>query len=228
MHKQTTLSYRSTPTAGAFRQLALGAVVGPVLFTVAWTVLGILQPPIRNMYGVMGGISGAISNPISGLGVGPEALLFNAAFVLCGLLTFAGVIGVFQTFGLTRRPIIASISMILLALSPLGLAMAGVYTLAVSIPLHMLAAALLFLTPVVSFVVAGLYFRTIPEWHRLGTWLIIGSPLTLLLFVLYAMTFNQAGVAAGEGIAGLTERIMMLEVSAWYVAMGWKAFRRLG
>ena len=49
-----------------------------------------------------------------------------------------------------------------------------------------------------------------------------------LAFVLYAMSFNQAGVAAGEGIAGLTERIMMLEVSAWYVAMGWKAFRRLG
>ena len=228
MHKQTALLYRSTPTAGASRQLALGAVIGPVLFTFAWIVLGILQPPTQNMYGVMGGISGAISNPISGLGVGPQAQLFNAAFVLCGLLTAAGVVGVLRTLGAARRPVMSSISMILLALSPLGLAMAGAYTLAVSIPLHMLAAALLFLTPAVSFVVAGLYFRGISDWRRFGTCLIVGSPLTLLLFVLYATSFNQAGVAAGEGVAGLTERIMMLEVSVWYVAMGWKAFRRLG
>jgi hypothetical protein len=227
IYKQATLSHPSTPHSRTFRQLALGAVIGPVLFTLAWIVLGILQPPTRDMYGVMGGISGAISNPISGLGVGPEAQLFNAAFVLCGFLTLAGVVGVFQTLG-TNRPISSLISMILMVLSPLGLEMAGVYTLAISIPLHMLAAALLFLTPVVSFIVAGLCFRSIPDWRRFGTWLMIGSPLTLLLFVLYAMSFNQAGVAAGEGVAGLTERIMMLEVSAWYVAMGWKAFRRLG
>ena len=228
MQKQIALGYASTATTGISGLFALGAVIGPVLFTLAWIVLGVLQPPTQNMYGVMGGIAGAISNPISGLGVGPQAQLFNAAFVLCGLLTLAGVFGAFRTLGAARRPILASISMILMGLSPLGLGMAGVYTLAVSIPLHMLAAALLFLTPVVSFIAAGMYFRGLPDWRRFGTWLLIGSPLTLLLFGLYAMSFNQAGVAAGEGVAGLTERIMMLEVSAWYVAMGWKAFRRLG
>ena len=225
MPSQTSLHAPSS-TAPLSRYLALGAVIGPILFTLAWVVLGVLQPPTLNMYGVMGGISGAISNPISGLGVGPQAQLFNAAFILCGLLTAIGIAGVFSAFGTVRRPVSRWLSMVLLALSPLGLAMAGIYTLAVSIPLHMVAAALLFLTPVVSFVVAGLFLRNIPDWRRLGTCLIIGSPLTLLLFVLYAMTFNQAGVAAGEGIAGLTERILMLEVSFWYVAMSWKAFTR--
>jgi len=32
-------------------------------------------------------------------------------------------------------------------------------------------------------------------------------------------------MAAGVGVAGLTERILVIEVQAWYVAMGWLAFR---
>src|SRR5262245_35673132 len=62
----------------AARRLALGAAVGPVLFTLAWIVLGLLQPTTVTPYGVAGGVSGAISQPISGLGVGPHAAPFNA------------------------------------------------------------------------------------------------------------------------------------------------------
>ena len=52
------------------RWLTLGTAVGPALFALAWIVLGVMQPAVRTPYGVLGGISGAISNPISGLGVG--------------------------------------------------------------------------------------------------------------------------------------------------------------
>jgi len=206
--------------------LALGAVAGPILFTISWIVLGVLQPATKNMFGVMGGASGAISNPISGLGVGPQAQLFNASFVLCGLILLVGVIGVFQTTRADARPVARWVNTVLLALSPLGLAMAGIYSLASSILLHTVAAALLFLTPVVSFLVAGFFFRRIPDWRRFGSWLLLGSLLTLLLLILYVATFNQATVAAGQGIAGLTERILLVEVHAWFVAMGWLAFRR--
>lgn len=177
------------------------------------------------MYGVMGGVSGAISNPISGLGVGPHAQLFNSAFVLCGLIQLAGAVGVFQTIRTAGRPVTRWTCTFLLAHSPLGLAMAGIYSLAVSIPLHTMAAALIFLTPVISFLGAGFYFRGVAGWRQFGNWLLLGSPLTLLLLFLYAATFDQARVAAGQGIAGLTERIMMVEIQAWYVAMGWRAFR---
>jgi hypothetical protein len=50
--------------------------------------------------------------------------------------------------------------------------------------------------------------------------------LTLVLFSVYSMSFDQASAAAGVGAAGLTERILMLEVQAWYVVLGWTAFRR--
>jgi hypothetical protein len=206
--------------------LALGAVAGPVLFLLGWIVLGVLQPVTRNMYGVMGGISGAISNPISGLGVGPHARLFNTVFVACGLILMAGVVGVFQTIRAAGRPVGRWVCTLLLALSPIGLAMAGIYSLATSILLHTVAAALLFLTPVISFLVTGFYLRGIPAWRRFGNGLLLASPLTLILFVLYAATFNQAVVAAGQGIAGLTERIMAIEIHAWFVAMGWLALKR--
>jgi hypothetical protein len=219
-------SLSRAPDSKAARWLALGAAAGPLLFTLAWIVLGVLQPVTRNMYGVMGGISGAISNPISGLGVGPLAGLFNSAFVGCGLLLLAGVAGVFQTTRAAGNPLARWACLLLLALSPLGLAMAGVYSLAASILLHTAAAGLLFFTPVISFLAAGLYFRGIPAWRRFGRWLLLGSPLTLMLVVIYAASFNQAAVAAGQGLAGLTERILLLEVHAWFVAMGWLAFRR--
>jgi hypothetical protein len=37
------------------------------------------------------------------------------------------------------------------------------------------------------------------------------------------MTFNEDTTAAGEGIAGLTQRILFTEVLAWFAAMGWWA-----
>jgi len=214
----------ATPAIG--RWLALGTVISPVLFTLAWIVLGVLQPATKTEYGVMGGVPGAISNPISGLGVGPHAGLFNAAFVLCGLLGAAGIVGVFQTTRANVRAAVRWACAALLALSPLSLAMAGIFTLASSLLLHNLAALLLFAIPVLGFLAAGFYFRTIPRWWQFGNRMLLGSPLTLLLLVLFVRTFDLAAVAAGLGVAGLTERALLLEIQAWYVAMGWLAFCR--
>ncbi len=207
------------------RCLAAGAIVGPILFTLAWIVLGVLQPSTSTEYGVMGGLSGAISNPVSGLGVGPNAVLFNAAFVLGGIMTLAGVVGIFQTVGAGGQVAARWTCAALLALSPIGLALAGIFTLASSIVFHNVAALLLFATPVVGFLAAGLYFRRIPGGRRFGNWLIAGSPLTLLLIVLFVSTFNLATITAGHGVAGLTERILLIEIQAWYAAMGWLALR---
>jgi hypothetical protein len=213
-------------TSAIGRWLALGAIMSPVLFTLAWIVLGVLQPATKTEYGLMGGVSGAISNPISGLGVGSHAGVFNAAFVLCGLLGAAGVVGVFQTTRASGRAAARWACAALLALSPLGLAIAGIFTLASSIVLHNLAALLLFAIPVPGFLAAGFYFRRIPRLQRFGSWLLVGSPVTLVLLILFVRSFDLAAVAAGLGVAGLTERALLLEIQAWYVAMGWLAFRR--
>jgi hypothetical protein len=40
-----------------------------------------------------------------------------------------------------------------------------------------------------------------------------------------SLTFDQAATVAGQGVAGLTQRTLALEVLGWFVAMGLLAFR---
>jgi hypothetical membrane protein len=208
--------------------LALGAVAGPVLFTLAWLVLGFLSPGL-----VFAGSplipASPITAPISGLGLGPTGPFMNAAFVLSGILLIAGVVGVFTTRDLSSaRPVARRASAVLLALSGVGLVVAGLFTLEAPAP-HFAGFLLATGVPILSFLVAGSVFRSIPRWRRFGTWLRLGSPLTLVLLVLSQVTFDQDTIVAGQGIAGITSRLLATEVLAWFAAMGWLAFRdRLG
>lgn len=207
----------------AARWLALGMVAGPILMTLAWIVLGLMRPETKTEWGISGGITGMITQPFSGLGLGPNGSLFNVAFVLNGLLLLAGVIGIFQSIpeigARARWGLIA-----LFALTPLGSVIDGIFTIDLFMP-HMIGFLLAVGTPVIGFLAAGLVLRRIPRWRRLGNGLLLASPLTLLLLVLFFLTFQYDKMAAGIGVAGLTERILVLEVQAWFVAMGWSAFR---
>jgi uncharacterized protein DUF998 len=221
----------NTPDLGASeapeatRWLALGAVAGPALFTLAWFVLGFLSPGFT-IFGTEISPYSPISQPISGLGLGLTAPFMNAAFVISGILLMAGVIGVFQTptMRASDRSALRWACAALLALSPLGLVVAGIFTLEDPLP-HLIGFLLTTGIPVLSFLTAGFFLRSIPRWRRFGTWLLLGSPLTLVLVVLFFLTFDQATIVAGHGVAGLTQRILALEVLAWFAAMGWRAFR---
>jgi len=208
------------------RRLALGAIIGPILLTVAWLVLGLIVPATRTEYGVEGGIIGTITSPISGIGVGPNDSLFNAAFIVSGLFTIIGVLGAFQILDGKSKRVARWINAALLALSPLGFIVAGIFTLAKSVPLHMIGFLLVTGTPVITFVTAGLFFRGIAGWHRFGNWLLIGSPLTLLLTISFFLTFNQAAIVAGQGIAGIPSRLLGIELGTYYVMLGWLALQR--
>jgi len=206
------------------RWLTLGAIVGPILLTLAWIILGMMRPETKNEWGVSGGITGMITQPISGLGLGPNGTLFNAAFLLNGLLILVGVFGVFQSIGPHGRPALHKACAALLALSGLGSVMCAVFTVE-SFFLHMTGFLLGVGAPVLGFLATGFFLRVIPRWQRFGTWLLLGSPLTLVLLVLFFLTFQYDAMAAGVGVAGLTERILVTEVQALYVAMGWLTFR---
>jgi hypothetical protein len=205
------------------RWLALGMVAGQVLFTLAWFILGFVSPGFTIFGHVIAPYS-AISAPLSGLGLGPTGPYMNAAFVFSGLLVFLGVIGIFQSIP-ALSPAARWSCIALFALSPLGMAIDGIYTIEAFLP-HMIGYLLGTGTPVLGFLLAGLLFRRIPGWRRLGSWLLVASPLTLALVILSLATFDQAAVMAGQGVAGLTERILCVQLAAWFVAMGWKGFWR--
>ena len=63
------------------------------------------------------------------------------------------------------------------------------------------------------------------RWLALGA---VAGPLlfTLALLILSLLTFSPTAAGAATGVAGLTQRILVLEVQAWFVAMGWLALRR--
>jgi hypothetical protein len=201
--------------------LALGAVAGPVLLTVAWLVLGFVSPGY-SLWGTRIAPYSAISQPLSGLGLGPTGPYMNAAFILSGLLMIVGVIGIFRALP-DMGPRGRWISAALLVLPGIGSVVDGIFTFESFFP-HFVGFVLA-LSTVVGFPVAGFFLRRVPEWRLIGTWLIAAGPLTLALAALYFLTFTPTVEGVQTGIAGLTERILVVELQAWYVLVGWKAFK---
>jgi hypothetical membrane protein len=215
----------SPRAARTARITALGAVVGPALFTFAWVILGFVSPGYT-----IGGTRIApyspISQPVSGLGMGITAPYMNAAFVLgAGLLTMIGVVGAFATLRDSGKAARRAVCAGLLCLSPLGLGLCGIFT--IEYPMVHLACFLLFvLTPMISFPVAGLFLRRIPGWRRFGTALVVAVPVTLAILVWFFLSYDQTAITVGRGISGIPERILLIELQAWFVALGWLAYRR--
>jgi hypothetical membrane protein len=229
-HSMTLLQQRhrapKTPTDQSPRAswLALGAVAGPLLFTAAWLLLGFISTGYTLFDHTFTDYS-PVSQPISGLGMGATAGFMNTAFVVTGLILIVGVAGVFRSAGGPERPVLRRTALALLACTGAGQIVCGIFDLEVVMP-HMLGFVLALGTPIPGFLVAGRYFRSIPGWRRFGTWLLLGSPLTLALLIAFFATFQPTADGAEHGIAGLVQRAGVLEVHAWYVAMGWLALRR--
>lgn len=203
--------------------LALGAIAGPILFTLSWLVLGFVSPGYT-LWGNHIAPYSSLSQPLSGLGLGPTGPYMNAAFVLSGLLLLAGAFGAIRTIQ-EMRSASGWICAALLALSPLGMILCGVFTLE-SMRLHLIGFVLGAGSPALSFLATGLALRGVSAWKRFGSWMIFGSPLTLVLMILFFSTFKPAASGNGVGFAGLEQRALILEVQMWYLLLGWLAFRR--
>lgn len=199
-------------SAGATRWLALGAVVGPVLLALAWVVFGLLRPAYSPIHQL-----------ISDLGLGANALGMNAAFVLSGILLLAGVVGIVQSIREISAPARWTCA-VLLALSPLGCVVVGFYSEALpTLVGHFIGAMLVFQSPVIGFLVTGLLLRRSASWRGIGRWLLLASPLTGALGFISLQAGLPGGVLSGAGLGGLAERVALVEIHAWYVALAWLA-----
>ncbi len=206
---------RNDPHAGRdLRVLSWGAVFGPVLFTLAWLVLGAVSPGYT-MWDIEVASYSPVSQPISGLGLGATAPYMNTVFVVLGVLLITGAAGIVSAVpGLGRRA--RWTCAVLLALPGVGAIMDGLFDLE-SMLLHTIGFGLV-LTTVVGFPVVGRLVRRAPGWRAWGRRLVFAGPLTLALAVLYFATFDPAAAGENVGGAGLTERILVTEVLIWYMA----------
>ncbi len=208
----------------AIRSLSIAALIGPILFTAAWLILGFLSPGFT-IYGVTITPYSPLSAQISALGLGETAIYMNIAFVLTGLLMLLGLIGVFWKMDEVNQKT-PGLALALLALTPIGAILDGFFTINSGF-IHYAISLLAFFAPVVSFLVAGLKLRRVPQWKRFGNWLLVGSPLTLLLLVLFFLTFVPTPQGQQVGVGGLAERILVTEIFFWYAALGWITLRRM-
>jgi hypothetical protein len=163
------------------KSLLMCLIVGPMIINLGWLFLGVFTPPVHTEYGIIGGINGMITNPISGLGVGPNVVLFNSAFILSGVFMIIGLFGLFYIHSNKNQPIFHWIAFLLLSVPPIGLVGCSIFTLKVSVALHMIALGLGGGTSIISFIIAGIYFGRVYGWKIFGKILIAGGPLILIL-----------------------------------------------
>jgi len=187
--------------------LALCGVVGPLVFVVAFTVAGFTRPGYSQIH-----------QAISDLGVGPKAWLLNVPLVALGPLLAAFAVGFFQILGPALGDPWRWICAVLVLLPGLGYALAGIFTEATGV-LHWVGAnVLITIGSLAGFSVTGLRLRRLPEWRAWGTYSIIASVATLILIAAEFALWPT-------GMGGLLERLLFVELLAWYVVIGGWLFR---
>jgi hypothetical membrane protein len=209
------------PQVGSLeRWLALGAVAGPLLFVLAFTVAGLLRP----------GYS-PVDQAISDLGIDEHGWIVNGSLVILGL----SLVGFAVSFSRSVRPrsprALRVASAALLAAVGVGYAVAGIFP--ETNPLHwQLGAPLVYGGATVGFLLAGLLLRRRPAWRGWGSVTLLASLATLVLVALTFYTFSFYEFTSGPSpvgqYGGLMERVLFIEILAWYAAVGWRLFRPLG
>lgn len=194
------------------RWLGLAGVVGPIMFVLVFTIVGMARP----------GYS-AVRQPVSDLGRGPNGWQLNVPLILLGLLLTTFVAGFFRAFGVGPGRVRRWVSAGLLELPGIGFAVAGAFPL--PSPVHwIVGATLVFLGSVPAFIVTGLFLRRDPAWRGWGTYSLVTGVVTLALAVAMFVLANPNSPVPLQ-ITGLIERILFVEMLAWYAAVGWRIFR---
>jgi hypothetical membrane protein len=198
-----TLTARSDSTT---RLLALGGIIGPLIFVMACTIAGILRPGYSPLH-----------QAISDLGVGPLAWLLNVPLIVMGLLLIACSAAILRTLGPALGDPWRWVCFGLLALPGLGFAWAGIFTEApATVTLHwMVGMPLIAIGSTAGFLITGIRLRRLDSWRGIGTYSIAAAVTSLALITIMFTTWTL-------GIGGLTERVFFLEIMAWYVIVGWR------
>lgn len=200
------------------RWLAAGGIVGPIQLVLVFTILGVLRPDYS-----------PVDQAISDLGIGENAVIFNTSTIVLGLL----LVGLAIAFHRTLRPEVSRAlrvaSAAFLALVGLGFTVAGVFP--ETSPIHWLVGAnAAFLGAPMGFLLAGVALvRRGGASRPWGVYSLVASLTTVVLIGLTFFVFSfytwTSGSAPVGHLGGLMERLLVIEILAWYVAFGWRLFR---
>lgn len=187
MTRVTTTTMPHSRVKETTRWLALGAVPGPVLFTLASFAL----VPLHHGYS-------SVSRPVSALAIGPDGGFMRAAFLLYGVLVTVGLIAVFTCLRGELGAVARWACTALLALSPHGILWAGIFTMD-TLTLHNIGMQAAIATPVITLPIVGLILRGAPSWRRFGTLMLLGGPLMLALPIGFIKSVPVSEMVTGAG-----------------------------
>lgn len=198
------------------RWLALGGILGPLLFAVVVVIAASLRPGYDH-----------VSSFISALGADgtPRAALMNyGAFVPAGLLFMD--FGAGLVFGLPTDRVVR-IASVLAMVFGLGIATSGVISCDAGCPndgslensVHDAIAPVSFISMIAAIAMLGVRFRRWPAWRGLSTYSLISSVLAAV-FLAALVTSLESRVRTG-----LWQRMMLATLFTWCVVVGTRLFR---
>lgn len=191
---------------------SFGGVVGPILFVVTFTVAGFFRPGYSPVY-----------QAVSDLGVGDNGWILNASLVILGLLMSGFAISFYRTVRPEASPALRFVTALLIALVGVGFALAGIFP--ETTPMHwVVSAPLVFLGAPLAFLLTGLLLRGDRAWRGWAIYSLIASLATVVLVPILFYTFSPSTPPTAQ-VGGLMERVVFIEIFAWYVAFGWRQFR---
>jgi hypothetical protein len=78
---------------------------------------------------------------------------------------------------------------------------------------------------VAGFFIVGLKLRRDSRWRGLSAYSMIAGPGTLVVIAAMDWTWTPGTPTAPLRLGGLMERVLFVEILAWYVVFGWRLFR---
>lgn len=207
---------------GTDRLLLPTAVTVVALFTTAWVVLGVRSDGYT-LFGTVIDEYSAVTQPISGLGLGATAAAMNTSFVAYGLLAAVGALPISRRLD-RIAPGTQPVAAATLVAHGVGAALCGLFTLE-AMTMHSLG-FLLVLAPLAGFPLIGRRLHEHPALRRPARLLLwVATPLGLALVVLFLAGFDPAAAGQGQGMAGLTQRALILNIQVGLCVLAWTAAR---
>jgi len=185
------------------RLFALGGVVAPILFTAVVAVLSLLRPGYSQ-----------VSDFVSDLGVGPNAVVQNASFVVFGLLVVGLAAALLTSVPAPRRTaFVAGVG--LTVVFGLGVLLAGVFPEDYAGGgAHTDVSSIAFLASILAALLVGWGVRRAgTAWSRFGAYSVVSGLVAFALLIVF-------GIATGGPYQGAAQRAFIAVPWIWVGATG--------
>lgn len=198
--------------------LALGGIVGPILFTTSTIASAYLRPDYKHL-----------QNFISELGAtntANDALMNFGGFIMCGLLFCCFAIALLLI--VTQR-FISKFGAFLILVFGIGMLLAGIFSCDPGCPtvgtiestIHDSVSAITFFSAIIGMLLLGISFRKSKPFKSISLYTIITGILSAVLLLIMINSFES------REFTGLWQRLLLLSIFIWTMIVAYHIRKKL-